>query len=64
MDNLGLKAENIVAKSNFLFCHFVFKKPSAAGVSESIYMSEMFNNVLREKREFEEVLDNCFDTEM
>ena len=26
--------------SNFFFCHFVFKKPSAAEASESVYMRE------------------------
>ena len=36
MDNIWLKVENIVAKgemlvlSNFFFCHYDFKKPSAA----------------------------------
>ena len=41
MDNLWLKVENIVSKgellvlSNFFFCHYVFKKPSAAEASES-----------------------------
>ena len=39
MDNLWLKVENIVAKGVF-FCHYVFKKPSAAEASESVYMRE------------------------
>ena len=26
--------------SNFFFCHYVFKKPSAAEASESVYMRE------------------------
>ena len=43
LDNLWLKVESIVAKekllvlSNFFFCHYVFKKPSAAEASESVY---------------------------
>ena len=46
MDNLWRKVENIVSKgellvwSNFLFCHYVFKKLSAAEAPESIYMRE------------------------
>ena len=47
MDNPSLKVENIVAKGviarfeQFLdFCHYVFKKPSAAEASESVYMRE------------------------
>ena len=46
MDNLWLKVENIVTKGeiallcNFLFCYYVFKKPSAAEASESVYMRE------------------------
>ena len=46
MDNLKLKVENIVTKekllvlSNFFFCHYVFKKPSTAEASESVYMRE------------------------
>ena len=48
MDNLWLKVENIVAKeeivfSNFFFCHYVFKKPSAAEASESVYMTVRVN---------------------
>ena len=46
IDNLWLKVENIVSNgeiarlSNFFFCHYVFKKVSAAEASESIYMRE------------------------
>ena len=29
--------------SNFFFCHYVFKKPSAAEASESVYMRERVN---------------------
>ena len=29
--------------SNFFFCHYVFRKPSAAGASESVYMRERVN---------------------
>ena len=37
--------KNIVAKGeialcNFFFCHYVFKKPSAAEASECVYMRE------------------------
>ena len=28
---------------NFFLCHYVFKKPSVADVSESVYMREMVN---------------------
>ena len=28
---------------NFFFCHYVFKKPSAAEASESVYMRERVN---------------------
>ena len=43
MDNLSLKVGNIVAKGEiapFFFCHYVFKKLSAAEASESVYMRE------------------------
>ena len=30
--------------SNFFFCHYVFKKPSAAEASESVYMRDRVNN--------------------
>ena len=32
--------EKLLVLSNFFFCHYVFKKPSAAEVSESVYMRE------------------------
>ena len=44
MDDLWLKVETLCQKekllvlSNFSFCHYVFKKPSAAEASESVYM--------------------------
>ena len=49
MNNLWLKVDNFVAKreivlSNFFFCRYVFKKPSAAEASESIYMRERVNS--------------------
>ena len=50
MDNLLLKVENIVAKGEiacfelFFLCQFVFKKPSAAEVSESVDMRERVNS--------------------
>ena len=31
--------------SYFFFCHYVFKKPSAAEASESVYMRERVNEV-------------------
>ena len=46
MDNLWLKVktlwlkEKLLVLSNFFFCHYVFKKPSAAEASESVHMSE------------------------
>ena len=30
----------LLVLSNFFFCHYVFKKPSAAEASESVYMRE------------------------
>ena len=35
--------EKLLVLSNFFFCHYVFKKLSAAEVSESIYMRERVN---------------------
>ena len=32
--------EKLLVLSNFFFCHYVFKKPSAVGGSESVYMRE------------------------
>ena len=46
MDNLYIwvKMENIVARfEQFLLCHYVFKKPSAAEASESVYIRERVN---------------------
>ena len=49
MDNLCLKMKTLCQKekllvlSNFFFCHYVFKKLSAAEASESIYMRERVN---------------------
>ena len=41
------KVKNIVAKGeisrNFFFCHYVFKKLSAAEASESVYVRERVN---------------------
>ena len=40
--------------SNFFFCRHVFKKPSAAEVSENVYMRESVNklcNYIQEQRE-------------
>ena len=32
------KKEKLLVLNNFFFCHYVFKEPSAAEVSESVYM--------------------------
>ena len=51
MDKLWQKVENIVAKAeiarlcNIFFCHYVFKKPSAAEASESVYMRKRVNKL-------------------
>ena len=38
MDNLWQKVENILhVLCDFFFCHYVFKKSSAAEASESVY---------------------------
>ena len=39
MDNL----RQLHVLCNFFFCHYVFKKPSAAEASESVYMRERVN---------------------
>ena len=36
----------MLALSNFFFCHYVFKKLSAAEASESVYMRERVNDSL------------------
>ena len=36
--------EKLFILSNFFFCHYVFKKPSAAEASESVYMRERVNS--------------------
>ena len=35
--------EKLLILSNFFFCHYIFKKLSAAEVSESIYITERVN---------------------
>ena len=35
--------ENLLVLRNFFLCHYVFKKPSAAEASESVYMRERVN---------------------
>ena len=35
--------EKLLVLSNFFFCHYVFKNPSAAEASESVYMRERVN---------------------
>ena len=43
--------EEIARFEQFLFfCHYVFKKPSAAEASESVYMRERVNDTLRRFR--------------
>ena len=38
--------EKLLVLSNFFFCYYVFKKPSAAEASESIYMRERVKDKL------------------
>ena len=38
------KKEKLHVLCNFFFCHYVFKKPSAAEASESFYMRERVNH--------------------
>ena len=35
--------EKLLILSNFFFCHYVFKRPSAAKASESVFMRERVN---------------------
>ena len=35
-----IEKEKLLVLSNFFSCHYVFKKPSAAEASESVYMRE------------------------
>ena len=35
--------EKLLVLTNFFFCHYVFKRPSAAEASESVYMRETYN---------------------
>ena len=37
----GDKKKKLLIMSNFFICHHVFKKPSAAEASESVYMREI-----------------------
>ena len=37
------KMEKLLVLRNFFFCRYVFKNPSAAGASESVYMRERVN---------------------
>ena len=39
------KKEKLHVLCNFFFCHYVFKKPSAAEASESVYMRERVKSV-------------------
>ena len=38
--------EKLLVLSNFFFCHYVFKKSSAAEASESVYMRERVKMLL------------------
>ena len=38
--------EKLHVLCNFFFCHYVFKKPSAAEASESVYMRERVKTTL------------------
>ena len=40
------KKEKLLVFSNFFFCRYVFKKPSAAEASESVYMREGLNFIV------------------
>ena len=35
--------DKLLVLSNFFFCHYVFKKPSSAKASESVYTREEIN---------------------
>ena len=41
--------EKLLVLSNFFFCHYVFKKPSAAEASESVYMRERVKDIYLSK---------------
>ena len=41
--------EKLLDLSNFFFCHYVFKKLSAAGASESVYMRERVKQLLSQQ---------------
>ena len=41
--------EKLLVLSNFFFCHNVFKKSSAAEVSESVYMWERVINIVEKE---------------
>ena len=41
-----LQKEKLLVLSNFFFCHYVFKKPSAAEALESVYMRDRVNSTL------------------
>ena len=38
--------EKLLVLSNFFFCHYVFKKPSAEEASESVYMRERVKHIV------------------
>ena len=43
--NQGVMSLNPAQPTSFRFCHYVFKKSSAAKVSESVYMRERVNSL-------------------
>ena len=43
--------EKLLVLSNFFFCHYVFKKPSAAEASKSVYMRERVTKYIVQKGE-------------
>ena len=42
--------EKLIVLSNFIFCHYVDKKPSTAEASESVYMRERVKEEIKEER--------------
>ena len=46
------KRRNCSVLSNFFFCHYVFKKLSAAEASESIYMREWVKEIVIDDKHY------------
>ena len=49
--------EKLHVLCNFFFCHYVFKKPSAAEASESVYMRERVKHL--QQANFEKVVTSA-----